>query len=49
MQIAENETQARGELARGATYEDFLKWGNLTKDDLREFCEKALNKAGQKM
>ena len=48
-QIAENKKQARGELPQGVTYEDFLKWGNLTKEDLREFCEKALNRAGQKI
>ena len=47
--IAENQEQVREELSRGVTYEEFIKWGNLDrKEDLRQFCEKALNKDGEK-
>lgn len=46
--IAENPVQAREELPRGVTYEDFIKWGDLKTEDLREFCEKAANKNGKK-
>jgi hypothetical protein len=44
-----SEIQAREELQQGATYEDFMKWGDLTKENLREFCKKALNKDGKKI